>query len=254
MSTKINFQPPPLYSTCFSFVTQHLKQYTHIGGNELTMPSVIKNSIIDYVVKVQGGFNDDDDDEQLIVLLNPTLIQLNLTGSTITDRILLAVVEKCPNLRSLTLTKGNYRFSRKGLKALFGRLHELEKISVKNCALIDDSLVAKLALNCPNLHLLDLEACASVSNCSAEFLKHRRITHLNLSHTSITDEFFKVLANTACGTSLIDLNVSYCNITTAGLETLHWNSLKYLGIEGCNLDDFDCIDVAKNLSFIHWTI
>uniref|UniRef100_A0A8D8FJU5 Protein AMN1 homolog n=1 Tax=Culex pipiens TaxID=7175 RepID=A0A8D8FJU5_CULPI len=233
MSSTVIAQPPPLYNTCFNFVTQHLKQYTHIDCTVLKMPSLIKNSIIDYVVKVQGGF---DDDGQLAVLLNPTLSQLNLTGTTITDRLLLAVVEKCPNLKRLTLTKGNYRFSRKGLKALFGRLHHLEEISAKNCALIDDSLVAKLALNCPNLHLLDLEACVNVSNCSAEFLKHRRITHLNLSHTSISDKFFKVLADSPCGTSLIDLNVSYCNITSAGLEVLHWKSLKYLGIDGCDLD------------------
>uniref|UniRef100_A0A1Q3EVI3 Putative scf ubiquitin ligase skp2 component n=1 Tax=Culex tarsalis TaxID=7177 RepID=A0A1Q3EVI3_CULTA len=252
MSTQTISQPSPLYNTCFSIVTQHLKQYTHIGcADELTMPSMIKNSIIDYVVKVQGGF--DDDGQQLAVLLNPTLIQLNLTGSTITDRVLLAIVEKCPNLKRLTLTKGNYLFTRKGLKVLFGRLHDLEEISVKNCALVDDSLVAKLALNCPNLNLLDLEACANVSNCSAEFLKHRRITQLNLSHTGISDKFFEVLADSPCGTALIDLNVSYCNVTSTGLENMNWNSLKYLGIEGCDLDDFDCIDVAKNLSFIHWT-
>ncbi|EDS41708.1 conserved hypothetical protein [Culex quinquefasciatus] len=176
-----------------------------------------------YVVKVQGGF---DDDGQLAVLLNPTLCQLNLAGSTITDRVLLAVVEKCPNLKRLTLTKGNYRFSRKGLKALFGRLHNLEDISAKNCALIDDSLVAKLALNCPNLHLLDLEACANVSNCSAEFLKHRRITHLNLSHTSISDEFFKVLADSPCGTSLIDLNAWGKHVETSRMARNERNRLE----------------------------
>lgn len=249
--SRLKKQPSSLYNTCIRYVARNLKRYKHIEYLEL-VPALIKNALTLNVTRVQRGFHDD---ELLAMLLNRTLIRLNLSNSTITDKTLTLLAEKCPNLRSLTLSKGDYRFSRRGLEVIARKLTQLQELSIRNCALVDDELIALLAQNCPGLDLMDFECCRNVTDQSADAIKRLKLTKLNLSRTQISDKFLKAIANEECGCSLEDLNVGHCNITGAGLGTLPWDTIKYIGFEGCEINDLDFIGRSnKNLKYIQWTI
>ncbi|XP_062563934.1 F-box/LRR-repeat protein 20-like [Armigeres subalbatus] len=247
---RLKKQPSSLYNTCIRYVARNLKKYKHIEYLEV-LPPLIKNALVLNVTRVHGGFQDD---ELLEMLLNITLTRINLSSSTITDRTLLSLAEKCPNLKSLTLTQGDYRFSRRGLETVVRQLKHLQQLSVRNCTLVDDELVALLAQNCPRLDLMDFECCANVTDRSADSIKRLKLTKLNLSRTRISDQFLMAIANAECGCSLEDLNVGHCRITGAGLGRLPWDTIKYIGFEGCEIDDLDFIGMNKNLKYIQWTI
>lgn len=248
--SRLRKQPSSLYNTCIRYVARNLRKYKHIEYLEV-IPPLIKNALILNVTRVQRGFHDD---ELLEMLLNGTLTRINFSSSTITDRTLLSLAEKCPNLKSLTLTQGDYRFSRRGLEAIVRQLQHLQQLSVRNCSLVDDELVALLAQNCPRLDLMDLECCPNVTDRSADSIKRLKLTKLNLSRTRISDQFLMAIANEQCGCSLEDLNVGHCNITGAGLGKLPWDTIKYIGFEGCEINDLDFIGTNKNLKYIQWTI
>lgn len=247
---RLRKQPSSLYNSCVRFVARNLKRYKHIEYLD-RVPPLIKSAIIVNVTRVQKGFHDD---ELLGMLLNRQLTRINLSSSTITDQTLLALAGQCPNLRSLILTQGEYRFTGVGLAAVVRCFPGLEQFSAKQCDLVDDRFVAELARNCPRLDLLDLEACANVTDVSAESIKPLQLTKLNLSRTKISDEFLKAIAHERCGCSLEDLNVGHCKITGAGLGKLAWDTIKYIGFEGCEVDDLEFIGMNKNLKYIQWTI
>ncbi|XP_062712308.1 F-box/LRR-repeat protein 15 [Aedes albopictus] len=248
--SRLKKQPSSLYNTCIRYVARNLKRYKHIEYLEV-IPPLIKNALILNVTRIQRGFHDD---ELLEMLLNGTLTRINFSSSTITDRTLLSLAEKCPNLKSLILTQGDYRFSRRGLEAIVRQLKHLQQLSVRNCALVDDELVALLARNCPRLDLMDLECCTNVTDRSADAIKRLKLTKLNLSRTRISDQFLMAIANEECGCALEDLNVGHCRITGAGLGKLPWDTIKYIGFEGCEINDLDFIGTNKNLKYIQWTI
>ncbi|XP_065080374.1 protein AMN1 homolog [Ochlerotatus camptorhynchus] len=248
--SRLRKQPSSLYNTCIRYVARNLKKYKHIEYLEL-IPPLIKNALTLNATRVQRGFHDD---ELLAMLLNRSLTRINLSSSTITDRTLILLAEKCPNLKSLTLSQGDYQFTRRGLEVIVRQLTQLQQLSVRNCALVDDELVTLLAQNCPRLDLMDFECCRNVTDRSADAIKRLKLTKLNLSRTQISDEFLKAIANEECGCSLEDLNVGHCNITGAGLGMLPWDTIKYIGFEGCEINDLEFIGMNKNLKYIQWTI
>lgn len=247
---RLRKQPCSLYNSCVRFVARNLKRYKHLEYLD-RVPPLIKNAVILNVTRVQRGFHDD---ELLAMMLNRQLTRINLSSSTISDQTLLALAGQCPNIKSLILTQGEYRFSATGLASVVRSFPKLEQFSAKQCDLVDDRFVAELAENCPNLDLLDLESCVNVTDGSAESIKSLRLTKLNLSKTGISDHFLAAIAHERCGETLEDLNVGHCKITGAGLGKLPWDSIKYIGFEGCEVEDLDFIDMNKNLKYIQWTI
>ncbi|XP_055588902.1 F-box/LRR-repeat protein 20-like [Uranotaenia lowii] len=248
--SRLRKQPSSLYNTCIRYVARNIKRYKHIEYLEL-LPPLIKNALILNVTRVQGGFHDD---ELLEMLLNRSLTRINLSISTITDRTLQSLAERSPGLRSLTLSKGNYQFTRKGLEMIPLKLVQLQQIAIRNCPLVDDRLVMLIARCCPQLDLMDFESCLNVTDESADSIKDLTLTKLNLSHTQITDKFLITIAPTNCGVALEDLNVSHCKITGTGLAKLAWDTIKYIGFEGCEVNDLEFIGMNKNLKYIQWTI
>ncbi|XP_058837497.1 F-box/LRR-repeat protein 2-like [Topomyia yanbarensis] len=247
--SRLKKQPSSLYNTCVRYVARNLKRYKHeyLG----MLPPMIKNAIIVNVTRVQRGFHND---ELLEMLTNRALTRINLSSSTITNRTLISLAEKCPKLNSLTLSKGEYRFTLVGLEAVARNLLQLQQISVKNCPFVNDALIELLAQNCPRLDLMDFEACPNVTDRSAESIKRLKLTKLNLSRTNISDVFLKAIAEEQCGRTLEDLNVGHCKVTGSGLVRLPWDTIKYIGFEGCDIEDLEFIEMSKNLKYIQWTI
>ncbi|XP_050096992.1 protein AMN1 homolog [Anopheles aquasalis] len=249
-SSSLMKQPETLFHSCIRFVAKNLRLYRDIEYLEL-LPPLVKNAIFLNVVRVHNGFHDE---ELPRLLLNSTLTRINLSTSTITDGILSLLSEKCPHLRSLTLTEGNYRFSRDGLERMITRLGKLQRFYAKHCPLIDDTFVRLMVSSCPQLDTLDLESCKNIGDDAADCLRVMPLVRLNVSHTGITDKFLKAIANEKCGKSLEDLNVGHCAITRDGLATLPWDTIKYIGFEGCNIEDLEIVGFGKHLKYICWTI
>ncbi|XP_053676079.1 uncharacterized protein LOC128726298 [Anopheles nili] len=243
-------QPETLFHTGIRFVAKNLHLYKDIEYLEL-LPALVKNAIFLNVVRVHKGFHDD---KLPSLLLNSSLTRINLSTSTISDGLLKLLADKCPHLRSLTLSEGNFRFTRTGLDAMIKQLNKLQHLYVKNCPLIDDEFVRLLATSCPLLDTLDLESCKHVGDGSAEPLSVIPLVRLNLSHTSITDKFLKAIANERCGKTLEDLNVGHCPISSDGLSALPWDTIKYIGFEGCSIEDLDIVGFGKHLKYIYWSI
>ncbi|XP_058129468.1 F-box/LRR-repeat protein 20-like [Anopheles ziemanni] len=243
-------QPDSLFHTCIRFVAKNLQLYKDIEYLEL-LPALVKNAIFLNVVRVHKGFHDE---ELPRLLLNSTLTRVNLSTSTITDGLLALLSEKCPHLRSLTLTEGNYRFTRAGLDAMIKQLGKLQHLYAKHCPVIDDEFVRLLTTSCPHLDTLDLESCKNVGDESADGLRDMPLVRLNVAHTGITDKFLKAIANERCGKTLEDLNVGHCPITSDGLAALPWDTIKYIGFEGCSIEDLDIVGFGKHLKYIYWTI
>lgn len=243
-------QPETLFHSCIRFVAKNLQLYKSIEYVEL-LPALVKNAIFLNVVRVHNGFHDE---ELPRLLLNSSLTRINLSTSTITDGMLALLAEKCPHLRSLTLTEGNYRFTRAGLCGAIEQLGKLQHLYAKACPLIDDTFVCQLTTHCPQLDTLDLESCKGVGDASAEWLRTMPLVRLNVAHTSITDRFLKAIANERCGKALEDLNVGHCAITSDGLAALPWDTIKYIGFEGCSIEDLEIVGFGKHLKYIYWTI
>lgn len=51
-----------------------------------------------------------------------------------------------------------------------------------------------------------------------------------------------------------DLNVSYCKVTSEGLKLLNWDVIKYIGFQGCDVEDLNFIKMNCNLKYLEWSI
>ena len=80
------------------------------------LPYQIKKLIIYQVTRVLSGFHDD---ELLKRILHYNIKDLVLSTSTITDQTLLNIVNVCPNIEQLLLSKGTYKFTRECYYSFF---------------------------------------------------------------------------------------------------------------------------------------
>ncbi|MED6208215.1 hypothetical protein PIB30_042949 [Stylosanthes scabra] len=126
--------------------------------------------------------------------------------------------------------------------------------------LLDDQTLFKIASICPNVELLDLNSCSSISKeCIAEVLKTcREIRHLSLAYTEVKllsinsqvsqmkvlnlsgsgigDDTLTVISKWFCG--LVSLEIQNCSdVTTKGVREVVENcmGLRELNMKNCDL-------------------
>lgn len=239
-----------LLNICIKYISANLCVYKNSGYLEL-FPIHIKDRIIIYVTRILKGFHDDD---LLETLLHENLINIDLSGSTISDRTLKSLATYCPNLKKIVMSRARYLFSEQVLISTIPTFTNLNNFQLNNCKEVTDEFLRELALKCPNLDLLDLSGCKQITDESASSLDTLKLTKLNVSNTSITDQFLAKLGLSPVSNYIEDINLSQCNITTNGLRNLRWDKLKYVGFEGCWIDDLEFLNSKKQLKFIQWTI
>lgn len=99
-----------LFFRCIKYISANLCAYKNSGYLEL-FPIHIKDRIIIYVTRILKGFHDDD---LLETLLHENLINIDLSGSTISDRTLKSLATYCPNLKKIVMSRARYLFSEQG--------------------------------------------------------------------------------------------------------------------------------------------
>jgi hypothetical protein len=127
------------------------------------------------------------------------------------------------------------QFTRNGIAGSIPKLTKLQRFYARNSHIIDDDIIGLLARSCPDLNLLDVGSCKNITDKSADHIKNLKLSKLNVSHTQITDDFLEILSKHNIN-DLDDLNVSYTNITAKGLRLIKWDSIRYIGFEGCNIN------------------
>lgn len=202
------------------------------------LPYFIKNLIIRKITKINKGFHDD---VLFKYLMNGMLDKLDLSQSTTTDVTLENLAGLCLNLTEINFNKGIRKFTEIGLIQSIPNIENLVSLEIAWSDVVTDVFIEKLAAGCKNLTLLDIGGCVKITDRAMTYAKDLKLTQLNVSHTPISDDGLQSLSEGVCSKSLVDINISYCNVTKNGLRLLDWRKIKSLGIQG--------IDFGGKLSF-----
>jgi Leucine Rich repeat len=226
-------KPCSLLQLCLRYVSRNLDMFKHSSLSEIIecLPYGLKNGLLEKRARL-AGFHDDG---QLKTLLNRQTLNLNLSASTITDQTLENIATHCLDLRQLKMTDGTYAFTTAGLLATLPKLRALQEIFLQNSDQMTDEVLACIAANCPRLVVLDVGRSGHLTDKCIDYIADMQLTHLNLSHSKITDAALTKLAASECGRHLVDLNISYCKVSSTGLSQLNWERIQYIGFEGCEI-------------------
>lgn len=150
---------------------------------------------------------------------------------------------------------------------------QVRKVYLGDNVLLRDASLIKFASICPNLQLLDLNACEGVSGgCIVEVLKkccdmrHLNLAYtgikeleidfvvsqleiLNLSGSSIEDEALSMISRRFPGLLLLDIQNCWC-VTAKGVREVVENcrAMKELNLKNCDLVDDDFVVGVKSSS------
>ncbi|XP_028391056.1 uncharacterized protein LOC114515935 [Dendronephthya gigantea] len=137
------------------------------------------------------------------LLVHPNVLKLDLSKyshSLVTDQVLLQL--PCKKLVSLNLQNCD-QISSQCLNQSLQNLPCLTNLNLSHCLKCCDSVLENIAKCCPNLEKLNLEMCQDVTDRGIQaFLKPftssakpPKISHLNVSSTSVTTTSFLILLN-----------------------------------------------------------
>jgi hypothetical protein len=196
------------------------------------LPSSLKNALLERRLKLYGLH----DDKQLKILLNKYTLNLNLSKSTITDITLENITLHCRNLRYIKLTGGEFKFTTQQLLATFPLLRCLQEIYLQNSDQMTDEVVECIGTNCSYLIVLDVGNNSKLTDKCIDFITDLKLTHLNLCSSQITDAALIKLSTSECGKHLVDLNISYCKITSNGLASMNLNRIECIGLRGYDIE------------------
>lgn len=193
------------------------------------LPYFIKNLIIRKITKVSKGFHDD---LLFKYLMNGMLDKLDLSQSTVTDITLENLGGLCLNLTEINFNNGIKEFTEAGLIGSIPNLVNLVSLEIALSDVVTDDFIEKLAAGCKNLTLLDIGGCDKITDRALSYVKDLKLVQLNVSHTPISDDGLQSLSEGICSKFLVDINISYSNVTKNGLRLLDWRKIRSLGING----------------------
>ncbi|OIW11988.1 hypothetical protein TanjilG_02195 [Lupinus angustifolius] len=199
-----------------------------------------------------------------------SLTSINLSGCCqLTNSTFFILTQKCPMLNEIKMERTylgvEVQEEYYSLMDFSVNNHQVKNVYLGDNVLLDDASLTKFASICPNLQLLDLNACEGISGeCIVEVLnKCCEIRHLNLSYTEvklfeiefqvsklemlnlsgsrINDEALSVISRRCCG--LVVLEIQSCSdVTDKGVREVIENciALRELNLKNCSLvcDDF----------------
>lgn len=176
-----------------------------------------------------------------------SLQELNIAACTwLSDQHLRKIVVACPNLVRIVMGS-NVQITALGWGAL-QKLHVLRSVDLSRCQQITDADLRVILHACAGVAELSLADCRQIGDRGFSDLSRNvpRLTHLNLSHTSISDGAL-VEIMTRCK-NLVHLNLTRCgNITDKGVREIGKipNNLKELVLVNCNVADTTLQELAK---------
>lgn len=190
--------------------------------------------------------------------MDPSLWEeLDISGHRVNSNVLLGIVRRQPLALNLSWTNINHR----QMTWLIARLPRLQSLSLAGCNMA--TVPAISTCNCPLLRVLDL---SHIDGLNDELMKElssaptdlrpglhetktrlRRLTHLNLSHTLVTDVTLRLISHHFPEVTSIDL--SGCqNVSDVGIAILgaaKSTKLVELKVSGCSCISDTSLDTLK---------
>lgn len=124
-----------------------------------------------------------------------------------------------------------------GLTEFLRRCQNLEVLTLRNVLTLTDDDIAKIIEDKPFLCRLVLGGCRRLSDKSTDVIAQRlrRLSHLNMAFTGITDESLRMMSEHVY--KLKELNLYRClGVTAAGVNRVEFNALEHLNLRGTVLD------------------
>lgn len=177
--------------------------------------------------------------ESLKMLVTHLICSSSLTESQIFSE----VINKCPNLISLDISR-----TRDFSECLYDIPQSVQELDLSMCGWLNDALLKKMIEICPYLRRLRLTSNTGITYQGwGELQKFSRLIALDISHCNqVSDEDFQIILSSC--KSLAELGLEECKKLTekAFFELAHKQSgLVILNLARCNVTDAALIEIAS---------
>ncbi|XP_045480503.1 protein AMN1 homolog [Harmonia axyridis] len=251
-----------LFSLSFDVIVRNISFYDNDDSLKYLTPR-IKEKLLKCLSTNYSFWRQKNFKYILGLLIHSSLEMIDLTAAHIDDDIL-RILEICRELQRIHLMRdGTYCFSKQELINFLQYQKELKRLQLRNCDIIDDSILECLSINCQKVISLDLKGCKEITDkglnylCSLNYLQC-----LNLSKTKISNDGLIEFIKGPNGRMLKELIIDNCiHIDIKGLQEVpkYCPNLEIFVFYNCDLSE----DMAmlyseegnlKNLKQLTWTV
>ncbi|KAG8438654.1 hypothetical protein GDO86_005009 [Hymenochirus boettgeri] len=196
------------------------------------------------------------------------VVKLDLRECDISDTALQGI-SHCKQLRKININarKGEERplITSEGVATLANSCPNLSLISLKGCCSLTDDGVVSLALNCRLLQVVNLSGCCGISDLSLQALGENCVflQSMDFSSTKVTDDGVKALVSSKCSQSLKEVLMSRCVfLTDKSVESVvlccpNINIFVFYGcplVTGWSQEILDHMAESNKLKQVTWTV
>ncbi|KAL3266556.1 hypothetical protein HHI36_010723 [Cryptolaemus montrouzieri] len=210
---------PSLFTLSLDYVVDNLHVFSKDCDCLNYLPSGIKDKLLKRLTISSYFWKKLDFKKTFHSVVHAEVKKIDLTSVYVDDE-LLRVLEICKGLETVHLLRiGTHNISKTGIMSFLKCLSQLQFLQVRNCDVVDDTVLECISENCRKLSALDIGGCTKVSDNGINCLKKiKGIRCLTLSKTQITNDGLINFIQGANGAILRELKIDNCkNISEQGL-------------------------------------
>ncbi|XP_044747934.1 protein AMN1 homolog isoform X2 [Coccinella septempunctata] len=227
------------------------------------LPPRIKDELIKSLTKSYAFWAQSDFKHILRLLIHPKLEMIDLTSADVDDDVL-QILSTCKGLQRIYLTNdGTHHISKQELLNFLKSQNQLQRLQLRNCDIVDDSVLECISENCQKIDSLDVKGCREITDEGLNFLCSLKcLQGVTLSKTKITNDGLINFIKGPNGRRLKELVLDNClHINIIGLREVprYCPDLEIFVFYNCSCSE----DMAmlyleqsnlKNLKQLTWTV